>query len=73
MINTLLQDQVKKLKSHLQGDNFIRIFDWNKGESKKLFEIKGHDADVNCVSWNPKIFNQLATCSDDKSIKIWNF
>ena len=34
---------------------------------------KAHDTDINCVSWNPKTPNILASCSDDGLIKIWEF
>jgi WD40 repeat protein len=32
-----------------------------------------HLADVNCVSWNPKIGNILATVGDDNQVILWRF
>jgi WD40 repeat protein len=52
-------------------DNHVRIF---KVENKKIILIDdfvGHDMDVNCVAWNPVDSSVLATCGDDKLIKIW--
>ena len=34
---------------------------------------KAHTQDINCVSWNPIRANLLASCSDDGTIKIWDF
>ena len=33
---------------------------------------QAHSQDVNCVKWNPKDSNLLASCSDDSTIKLWN-
>ncbi|GIM07581.1 hypothetical protein Vretimale_11666 [Volvox reticuliferus] len=30
-----------------------------------------HDADVNCVRWNPAHPRLLASCSDDRLVKLW--
>lgn len=32
-----------------------------------------HLADVNCVAWNPKIGNILATVGDDNQVNLWRF
>lgn len=33
---------------------------------------QSHNSDVNCVEWNPRIDNLLATGSDDCIVKIWD-
>ena len=32
-----------------------------------------HGSDVNCVRWNPRQEGLLASCSDDKSVKLWMY
>ncbi len=34
--------------------------------------LKGHTNEVTAVDWNPKNSNQLVTCSDDNTIRVWN-
>ncbi|KAI9355113.1 WD40-repeat-containing domain protein [Zopfochytrium polystomum] len=34
--------------------------------------LKGHDKEVGSISWCKQDFNQLATCSEDESVRIWN-
>jgi WD40 repeat protein len=34
---------------------------------------KAHDSDVNCVAWCPTKPNLLASCGDDKLVKIWEY
>lgn len=62
------------------GDDAIRIFkesDYiNKNEpSYEMICVceKAHNQDVNSVSWNPVIQGLLASCSDDGTVKLWQF
>ena len=34
--------------------------------------LKGHTNEVTAVQWNPFDSNQLVTCSDDNTIRLWN-
>lgn len=60
------------------GDNCITIFkeDSSSDPNAPSFSVHAqqagaHEQDVNSVSWNPIFPNLLATCSDDKLVKIW--
>lgn len=62
------------------GDDAIRIFQEEEGSDKnqpsfslKVVVDKAHSQDVNCVVWNPKIPDLLASCSDDGVIKVWKY
>ncbi|KAI4500892.1 hypothetical protein M0802_004103 [Mischocyttarus mexicanus] len=60
------------------GDNMIRIFKEESDSSihEPNFSMvcstnNAHTQDVNSVQWNPTIAGQLASASDDGSVKIW--
>jgi len=57
------------------ADDAIRVFVEDDNQSYVLAtnQEKAHDADVNCVRWNPEIPNLLASCSDDKLVKLWEY
>ena len=38
---------------------------------EKVAQIEGHKLDVNSVVSNPVYLGVLASCSDDRTIKIW--
>jgi len=44
---------------------------WDVEKREKVAEIKGHNARVSAISFNA-VYNQIATSSWDKTIKIWN-
>ena len=56
-------------------DDVIRVYtqDTEEGTGMSLSVVRdrAHEKDVNCVSWNPKQAGVLASCSDDRSIKVW--
>jgi WD40 repeat protein len=41
-------------------------------KSMPAIVLKGHTNEVTAVKWNPLDSNQLVTCSDDNTIRIWN-
>ncbi|XP_065558448.1 probable cytosolic iron-sulfur protein assembly protein CIAO1 homolog isoform X3 [Artemia franciscana] len=61
------------------GDNLIRILkegdksDEDSPSFEQVTSIKAHTEDVNCVTWSPKVPGFLASCSDDLTVKLWNF
>lgn len=61
------------------GDNSIGIFREEADSdphaptfSLKIMEAGAHEQDVNSVAWNPKVPGLLASCSDDKTVKLWS-
>ncbi|KAK6644173.1 cytosolic iron-sulfur protein assembly [Polyplax serrata] len=62
------------------GDDGIRIFKESEcsNENEPTFEMvcseeKAHTQDVNSVAWNPVISGLIASCSDDGTVKLWQF
>ncbi|WMV47070.1 hypothetical protein MTR67_040455 [Solanum verrucosum] len=60
----------------LSGDIFVsrhmyKVYIWNRRGSKPIKILCGHSMTVNCVSWNPKKPQMLASASDDQTIRIW--
>lgn len=66
------------------ADNSIHIFKYNETINNEQareeptlsllhHEKDAHLQDCNCVDWNPIEIGLLASCSDDGTVKIWNF
>ncbi|XP_047468721.1 probable cytosolic iron-sulfur protein assembly protein CIAO1 isoform X4 [Penaeus chinensis] len=62
------------------GDDTIRIFKEqpNSDKNAPVFDLiltvpQAHSEDVNSVQWNPTVLGLLASCSDDGSVKLWDF
>ncbi|KAK0581625.1 hypothetical protein LWI29_016057 [Acer saccharum] len=53
------------------GSENSQVYIWNKRNTKPIEVLTGHLMTVNCVSWNPKRPQMLASASDDQSIRIW--
>ncbi|KAL2660260.1 hypothetical protein GLYMA_03G169100v4 [Glycine max] len=48
-----------------------QVYIWNCRNSRPIEVLSGHSITVNCVSWNPKIPQMLASASDDYTIRVW--
>ncbi|EPS64884.1 hypothetical protein M569_09894, partial [Genlisea aurea] len=52
------------------GDKMIYVC--RVGESRPTRRILAHTATINCVRWDPTTSLLLASCSDDRTAKIWD-
>mmetsp|Transcript_42086 Transcript_42086/g.85942 ORF Transcript_42086/g.85942 Transcript_42086/m.85942 type:complete len:420 (-) Transcript_42086:1931-3190(-) len=55
------------------GDDMkLMIWDDSVGNKKPVHTIAAHDAEINCLDFNPKSENLLLTGSADKTIALWD-
>ena len=73
---TNLEEQVKNLQDDLskgpakKGDKNVPIDELYLPKTPAKFELKGHKANVTSLAFHPQ-YTQLATSSEDGTIKIW--
>ena len=48
-----------------------KLYIWHIKRDKPVAVLTGHTRTVNCVSWNPKLPQMLASASDDGTVRIW--
>ncbi|XP_038717534.1 WD repeat-containing protein WDS homolog [Tripterygium wilfordii] len=53
------------------GSENSQVYIWNQQVSRPIEVLFGHSMTVNCVSWNPRRHQMLASASDDHTIRIW--
>ncbi|KAI2799628.1 WD repeat-containing protein 26, partial [Blomia tropicalis] len=53
------------------GSEDNKIYIWHTKREHPISVLKGHSRTVNCVSWNPRYPNMLASASDDTTVRIW--
>ncbi|CAN1270036.1 WD repeat-containing protein WDS homolog [Linum perenne] len=53
------------------GSEDSQVYIWNQKTLNPIEILHGHQMTVNCVSWNPKRHQMLASASDDCTIRIW--
>ncbi|KAG8904251.1 hypothetical protein FRB99_002035 [Tulasnella sp. 403] len=56
----------------LSGSEDSNVYIWRKETGTLVEVLSGHGkGNVNSVAWNPKEVGMFASCSDDKTIRIW--
>ena len=73
--------QSDNVLASVSGDNSLAIYAREQSDQSQEGELficvqrlsQAHDCDANCVAWNPKIADILATGGDDRKIKIWKY
>lgn len=50
----------------------MKAYIWHKLREEPVAVLEGHTRTVNCVHWNPRLKNMLATASDDGTVRIWS-
>ena len=68
-INWLLTVLNNYLIFGIISDN--KIYIWHLKREKPIGILTGHTRTVNCVSWNPRYPQLIASASDDATVRLW--
>eukprot|EP00731_Ephydatia_muelleri_P027695 Em0019g568a len=53
------------------GSEDNHVYVWQCRREMPVVVLQGHTRPVNCVVWNPVMFDMIASASDDGSIRLW--
>lgn len=53
------------------GSEDNKVYIWHLRRELPIATLVGHNRTVNCVSWNPKYPQMVASASDDGTVRIW--
>jgi len=48
-----------------------KVYVWHVKHEQPLVTLDGHTRTVNCVHWNPRLPDMIASASDDTTVRIW--
>ncbi|KAI9816422.1 MAG: hypothetical protein M1832_005089 [Thelocarpon impressellum] len=54
------------------ADRTVRIWNPEKANVRNSTELRGHTASVQDVAWKPKSDSELASCSADGTVRLWD-
>jgi len=60
----------RKMLASVGDDKMLMV--WDAGSGEVVHSVDAHTTDVFCVKFSPVDVNAIATCSGDKSVKIWD-
>jgi len=48
-----------------------KVYVWHMKHEQPLVTLDGHTRTVNCVHWNPRLPDMIASASDDTTVRVW--